>query len=183
MRIEVLKMEMRRKLTRLIRILAMTLMLTMVIPSTVQAAEEVTIIDVVQAKGAVEAKVEPDEKAETAMTFEDGAMIAVVSDSDAQWYTIGYQGNIYYVKKSDTIVLEDSPFRQQNTDIDAEFEENYIESKILVEEVVRLQEEAKSTRLWGIVILVLVAAIFGINTYLIIKGRKDKEDKNGGMEN
>ncbi len=145
---------------------------------TAATAEGVSVLDVVKAKGQVEAKAEPDEASETVMTFEDGAMIAVVSDADAVWYTVGYQGNTYYVKKADTELMPDSPFQQQNDDLDAEFEANYIESKILVEEIDRLQEEAKSTRIWAIVIIVLVVAIVGINVYLVIKGKKEKEEDN-----
>lgn len=172
-----LREMMKSKLLKLTAGLVIAGFLTVLPMQSVLAAEEVTVLDVVMAKGTVEAKAEPKDSAETVMTFEDGAMIAVVSDSDAVWYTIGYQGNTYYVKKADTELMADSPFNQQSDDMDAEFEENYIESKILVEEVERLQEEAKSTRMWAIVIIVLVVAIVGINVYLVLKGKKENQDK------
>ena len=169
------------KLLGMLAIVGVMLLLPIqsVLANETEVVEGVSVLDVVKAKGQVEAKAEPDESSETVMTFEDGAMIAVVSDSDAIWYTIGYQGNTYYVKKADTELVPDSPFHQQNDDLDAEFEENYIESKILIEEIDRLQKEARSTRIWAVVIIILVVAIIGINAYLMMKGKKEKEEEEG----
>ncbi len=178
-----LKETLQTKLLKVIALLAIAGLLAVLPAQPILAGEgassteDITVLEVVKAKGMVEAKAEPNDSAETVMTFEDGAMIAVIADYDGTWYTIGYQGNTYYVKKADTELMPDSPFQQQTDDLEAEFEENYIESKILVEEVERLQEEAKSTRIWAIVIIVLVVAIVGINVYLVVKGKKEDQDK------
>ena len=44
--------------------------------------------------------------------------------------------------------------------LDKEFQELEMESKILVEEVERYRTEARRSRIWGIVIVLLVAGIF-----------------------
>ena len=46
-------------------------------------------------------------------------------------------------------------------EIDKELEEEYIEGKILVEEIVRQEEEAQKTRIWAGIIIVLIITIFG----------------------
>lgn len=143
---------------------------------TTQAAEQtsITILEVVEATTDIEAKEEPDDGSKTLTTFEQGASIAVVEEVDSVWYAIGYQGNIYYVKKAQTVPIE------QGYDTEAlnrEFEEEFIESKIFVEEVERQQNEAKNTRIWGIVIIVLVVAILGVGVYSHLSGKKNEKSK------
>lgn len=68
--------------------------------------------------------------------------------------------------------------------LDKEFQESEAEGKLVIEEVERYRAEAKRSRIWGIVIVLLVVGIFAtgiISTTRIEKEKRkiidlDKED-------
>ncbi len=61
---------------------------------------------------------------------------------------------------------------QDSTALDAEFAELEEESVLIVEEVERQRAEARRSKIWGAIIIVLVMCIFGIG---IVSTNKDKK--------
>ena len=116
----------------------------------------------------------PQDTAKTLMDFEPGAMMAVVEEPNGTWYGVLYQGNTYYVKQVDTKEATDSASVEE---IDKELEEEYIEGKILVEEIVRQEEEAKQTRIWAAIIIVLIIAIFAVGIISHIRNSKEEDEE------
>ena len=145
-------------------------------PVTAREGEsQVQIQKLVTTENGTEAKEEPRDSAKTAMTYEPGSQIAIVGEENADWYKVVYQGSIYYVKQSDTIEF-DAGYAQE--ELDQQFEQEKIESKILVEEIERQQKEARQTRIWVAVIVVLVLAIFGVGIYSNLAAKKAEKKNN-----
>jgi len=148
--------------------------------SPIQArAEQIQIQKLVTIPEGAEGKEEPSDSAKTVMNFEAGTQIAVVEEMDTDWYKVLYQGNIYYVKQEKT--AEYNPGYAQE-ELDRELEQERNEGKILAEEVERKEQEAKQTRIWVTIIVVLVLAIFGVGIYSNLSakkaGKEDSEKKN-----
>ncbi len=61
--------------------------------------------------------------------------------------------------------------------LDAEMEAEIAEAKLVVEEVERYRAEAKRSRIWGVVIVLLVVAIFAVGIISTIQVKKQKEGK------
>lgn len=135
-------------------------------------AEDMQIIKLVVTEEGTEGKEKPQDSAKTLMEYEPGAKMAVVEEPNSTWYGVLYQGQIYYVKQADTIDAEDAAPIEE---VDQELEEEYIEGKILIEEIIRQEEEAKQTRIWAAIIIVLIVAIFGVGVISHVK--KSKEDE------
>ncbi len=131
------------------------------------------------ANEAVEAKETPANSGKTVITYESGASVFVIGETKDGWYKVSYQDKEGYVKKSALTMQE---FDVEG--IDKEFQESEAEGKLVIEEVERYRAEAKRSRIWGIVIVLLVVGIFAtgiISTTRIEKEKKkiidlDKED-------
>ena len=104
---------------------------------------------------AFEAKELPDDNSASVITYQSGQSVFVTGETADGWYKVSYQDKEGYVRKSLLFIQE---FDVEG--LDKEFQELEMESKILVEEVERYRTEARRSRIWGIVIVLLVAGIF-----------------------
>ena len=139
-------------------------------------AEPIQIQKLVVTQDGADAKEEPRTNAKTVMTYEPGTQIAVVEAVNADWYKVAYQGNIYYVKQSDTVEANQGYAQEE---LDQQFEQEKLESKILIEEIERQRSEARQTRIWVSVIGVLVVAILGVAIYSHFSAKKAENDVDG----
>ena len=104
---------------------------------------------------AFEAKELPDDNSASVITYQSGQSVFVTGETADGWYKVSYQDKEGYARKSLLFIQE---FDVEG--LDKEFQELEMESKILVEEVERYRTEARRSRIWGIVIALLVAGIF-----------------------
>ena len=106
-------------------------------------------------------------------TFNEGADILVVEEIDETWYSIAYQAKIGYVKKADT---KDKVIDTQA--VDEEMAAEQYESDLWVEELERDREEKSRSVIWGVVIAVLIIAMFGVGIGGAVMGRaKEKSEE------
>lgn len=129
---------------------------------------------VMSAKESFAMKAEPDEDAKTLMTYEEGAAVFVTGETADGWYRIMYQDKTGYVKKE---VL-----RAQEMDVeglDAEMEANAEEAKFMVEAVERYRVDARRSKIWGSVIILLVAGIFAVGIISTLRSQKSGKEKSG----
>lgn len=162
-------------------------------PIVFAQAKSFKVLDMVQTEEKVEARVAPEEQAEIGKVYEPGDTLLIVEGGNEQWYAVAYQGEMYYVKKEESkavkapvITVEDE---ENNTtkevvfdetfkeELDAQMEVEEHESKALVEQHVRYQEETSQKRMWGAIIGVLVAAVFGVSIYSYVSGKKKNDEK------
>ncbi|MBQ9991077.1 MAG: hypothetical protein IJP31_09100 [Lachnospiraceae bacterium] len=148
-----------------------------------EAAEQnaITIMKMVTVSERTEAKKEPSDSAEVLVVFEAGADILVVEEIDEEWYSIAYKAEIGYIKKAET--EEKVSYAEELEVADKELEEVGYETTLLVEELEKEKTESKKSILWGVVIAVLVIAIFGVGIAQNVlkkkagEGEEEKEDK------
>ena len=164
-----------KKITKLmLSIMAVVCLLTGMGFTSFAQTEDIQILKLVVTEKGTPGKEKPTDSAKTLMEYEPGAKLAVVEEPNSTWYGVLYQGQVYYVKQADTIDAEDvAPVEE----IDQELEEEYVEGKILIEEIVRQEEEAKKTRIWAAIIIVLIIAIFGVGILSHLKKSKEDEDE------
>lgn len=148
---------------------------------TVYAQTQVTELSkLMVTKTAVEALEEPSEQSKTTITYEAGASVMVTGETADGWYRVAYQDKVGFVKKTD---LEETDINIAA--LDEEFGANEIDGKIFVEEVVRIREQITRSRIWGTIIVLLIAGIFGTGIYSTIKAeqkKKQNEPQNDNME-
>ena len=148
---------------------------------TVYAQTQVTELSkLMVTKTAVEALEEPSEQSKTTITYEAGASVMVTGETADGWYRVAYQDKVGFVKKTD---LEETDINIAA--LDEEFGANEIDGKIFVEEVVRIREQITRSRIWGTIIVLLIAGIFGTGIYSTIKSeqkKKQNEPQNDNME-
>lgn len=121
----------------------------------------------------------PDQNAQAVHQYAAGESVWVTGETGDGWYRISYQGSEWYIPKESTIELQIETQEQGTASLveaglDEEMAEAEVESKILVEEVERQREEKKNSRIWTVVIILLVAGIFVTGIISAIK----KEKKN-----
>lgn len=125
----------------------------------------------------IEAKEKPEPGAETLLSFEAGAVIYVTGETENGWYQISYQGQTAYVEKN---VLQE---QEMDTEaMDAELKAQEDESRMIVEEVERYRAEAKRSKIWGTVIVLLVIGIFAAGIISTMQGEKEKKSGETGEE-
>ncbi len=128
---------------------------------------------------AVEARETPTNSGKVVITYESGASVFVIGETKDGWYQVSYQDKEGYVKKSALTMQE---FDVEG--MDKEFQQIEAEGKLVIEEVERYRAEAKRSRIWGIIIVLLIVGIFAtgiISTTRIEKEKRkiidlDKED-------
>lgn len=86
---------------------------------------------------------------------------------------------------SDTeLQMNQIPQIEDSTELDAEFSDLEEVSVMIVEEVERQREEARRSKIWGAVIIVLVLAVFGVGIVSAVKGNKaENTEKTENTEN
>ena len=162
-------------------------------PSVMAQARSLEILDMVQTEKRLESKVEPSDSAETGHIYEAGDYLLIVEGGNAAWHAVAYQGEIYYVKKSAAVEVKAPTVQVENEDgkmeevtmdeefidnLDAEMEVEKQESKVFVEEYEKYLKETKQKRTWGIIIAVLIVAIFGVSIYSHISAKNANDSDN-----
>lgn len=161
-------------------------------PSVMAQAGSLEILDMVQTEKRIESKVEPSDSAKAGHVYEAGDYLLIVEGGNAAWHAVAYQGEIYYVKKAEAVqskapvietededgnkkeVTMDEEFKE---DLDAEMEVEKQEGKVFVEEYEKYLKETKQKRTWGIIIAILIAAIFGVSIYKHVSTKKTSENE------
>lgn len=149
--------------------------------------EENTALEVTElsqfliAKDKIEAKAEPDEKAETVITYDAGSTIYVTGQTQEGWISVSYQGQTGYINMNIPEIRDN--LEENEIDIaalDKEMEAEIAEGKMIIEEVERYRAEKKRSRIWGTVIVLLIAGLFtmGIVSGLQAEKAKKKENEN-----
>lgn len=142
-----------------------------------EAQQEVEITErnqIMLANGALEAKETPDDSGVTVISYENGAPVFVIGETMDGWYKVSYQDKVGYVHKSSLVMSE-----VDAEGIDKEMEAAEAESKLIIEEVERYRAEARRSRIWGTVILLLVAGIFATGIISTVKSEKKMKEKDG----
>ena len=131
---------------------------------------------VLEAGKRIEMKASPEETAETLRTFQAGDLLFAVGETAEGWYHVVYQEKEGYVEKEGLTVLE-----LDIEGLNAEMAVNEAETKFVVETVERYRADARRSKIWGTVIIVLVAGIFGIGIFSAVRANRGEDDgKNGG---
>lgn len=118
----------------------------------------------------VEMKAEPDFTSETLMTYEKGASVFVIDAIDDDWVYVRYQDMTGYVDKTALLMQT-----VDTADMDAEFAREAEQTKFVLEEVERYKAEARRSKIWGTVIVVLVLGIFAMGIISGIRAKKKEE--------
>lgn len=137
----------------------------------VQDSEEgITALNqIMVATEAAEAREIPDESAAVAITYEKDATVFVTGETADGWYRVSYQNITGYIPK------EKLAAQTYGEELDQEFKAMEEESVMIVEEVERYRAESRRSKIWGAVIIVLIAGIFATG---IISTRKNGNDEN-----
>lgn len=117
----------------------------------------------------VEAKETPDQAAAVMITYEKDSTVFVTGETSDGWYRVSYQNMIGYIPKEKLAV------QTYGEELDQEFKSLEEESVMIVEEVERYRAESRRSKIWGAVIIVLIAGIFATG---IISTRKNGKDEN-----
>lgn len=137
-----------------------------------EATQEVEINElnqIMMAKDKLEAKEIPDDSGAITITYESGAPVFVIGETTDGWYKVSYQDKEGYVHKS---ALTTQEFDVEG--LDKEMKEAEAEGKLVVEEVERYRAEARRSRIWGTVIVLLVVGIFATGIISTVKIEKEK---------
>lgn len=117
----------------------------------------------------VEAKETPNQAAAVMITYEKDSTVFVTGETSDGWYRVSYQNMIGYIPKEKLAV------QTYGEELDQEFKSLEEESVMIVEEVERYRAESRRSKIWGAVIIVLIAGIFATG---IISTRKNGKDEN-----
>lgn len=118
----------------------------------------------------VDAKAEPKDDAETIFTYDEGDHIYVTGETPNGWYIVYYRGQTGYVSKNvsqgaETLQNDEAVFEEETLDLEAlddELAAQEVENKLIAEGVERYLTEARRSRMWGVVIVLLVIGIFAV---------------------
>lgn len=122
---------------------------------------------------------EPDEKAEVIVNFPAGSSFLVTGEENG-WSRIYYQGQILFVpEKALTAVLG-----EDGGELDEELQKSAEEGATFISSLEKQRSVTRHTRVWRIVIVVLVAAVFvsGLTSSLKKGQRKKRDQGNHGRE-
>ena len=138
----------------------------------------------------VDAKAEPKDDAEAIFTYDEGDLIYVTGETPNGWYIVYYRGQTGYIDKSvsqNADIPEDDQsernmqavFEAEELDLkalDDELAAQEVENKLIAEGVERYLAEARRSRIWGIVIVLLVISIFAVGIISTVRTEKNKEE-------
>lgn len=133
-------------------------------------AETTELSQIMLANGEVEAKEMPDDNAAVVITYESGAPVLVIGEITDGWYKVSYQDKMGYVHKS-ALTTQELDVEGLNKEMEAAEAEN----KLVVEEVERYRAEARRSRIWGTIIVLLVVGIFATGILSTVKAANEKK--------
>lgn len=125
-----------------------------------------------KALGHIDAKSEPKDDAETIFTYDEGDHIYVSGETPNGWYIVYYRGQTGYINKN---ISQEAETVQDELDLEAlddELEAQEAENKLIAEGVERYLSEARRSRIWGVVIVLLVIGIFAVGIVSTIREEK-----------
>lgn len=125
--------------------------------------------EIMTASQKLEAREEPSQTAEIIIEYEEGAPVFVIGLTADGWYVVSYQDKIGYVKQEEL-----QPMEIDAAAWEAEFTALGEESSLMIEEVERVRQEQKRSRIWGTVIVILVFVIFTTGIIGTIRANKNK---------
>ncbi len=120
----------------------------------------------------VDMKAEPSDSAETIMTYKKGDMVFVTGEAENGWYRAIYQNKEGYIPQDSLSVQEIDV-----AVLDEEMARTEQEAEFVIDTVERYRAEARCSKIWGTVIVVLVLGIFATGIISGIKNAKGKEEK------
>lgn len=132
---------------------------------------------VLEAAERIEMKASPEKTAETLMTFQAGDLLFAVGEAEDGWYHVIYQEKEGYVEETGLVMREIDV-----EGLNAEMAANEAETKFVVEVVEKYRADARRSKIWGTVIIVLVAGIFGVGIFSAVRANKREGDEKSGGE-
>lgn len=145
-------------------------------PGTAEASGQGIVLE---AEERIEMKASPEKAAETLMTFQAGDLLFAVGEAEAGWYHVIYQDKEGYVEEEGLVIQEIDV-----EGLNAEMAANEEETKFVVEVVEKYRADARRSKIWGTVIIVLVAGIFGVGIFSAVRANKrEGDEKSGGEKN
>ena len=130
---------------------------------------------VLKAEKRTEMKASPEKTAETLMTFQAGDLIFAVEEMENGWYRMIYQDKEGYVEKAGLMMQEIDV-----EGLNAEMAANEAETKFVVEVVEKYRADARRSKIWGTVIVLLVVSIFGVGIFSAIRSNQNEDDEKNG---
>lgn len=109
-----------------------------------------------------------NEQSEVLLELSASSM-AVLLEDDGEWMKVMYQGVTGYVKASALQIENPNPEAAEEYMELAEYDAAFID------ELERLTAEKRRSRIYGVMIVVLIAAIFGVGIFTTLKKRKGQE--------
>lgn len=140
-----------------------------------QSEDEISISELSQLMTAdkdIDMKAEPLDSAEKIMTYHKGDPVFVTGETADGWYRAIYQDKEGYIPKDSLSILEIDVAA-----LDEEMARTEQEAELVVETVERYRAEARRSKIWGSVIVVLVVGIFATGIVSGIKSKKGKDEQ------
>ena len=122
-----------------------------------------------------QARENPDEGAAVVVDLSAGAQLLVTGEKDG-WYEIFYQGKIAYVPMASATVSTEV----DQEALDEEMRREEEEGAAFVESLEAQRKAAKRSRVWQIIIIVLIVAVFLTGVMSAVKGAKANDKGNSG---
>lgn len=145
----------------------------------IQAAETEGAMTLQKTVKDAEIKESPENSAETLKEIEEGTGVIVYGEPQDSWSKVEYDGVSGYMESG---ALENYMVEGGEEALEQEFEEVQEETVRTIEESELIQKSKRTSMIWGIVIAVLVAAIFVIGIVSAIKKEKVEETEKAGEE-
>lgn len=167
--------------SRIMRVLIMLLICggIALFPITAYAQDEKVVVTKLEtlltATENTDALEKPVVGATVIFSYEKDQSVLVTGETQDGWYQVAYQGNTGYIQKDklgDSVIDEEA--------LQQEMENAEMADKLFVEEVERLRAEKSRSKIWGIVIILLVATIFALG---IISSIKSMNNDNNNKDN
>lgn len=118
----------------------------------------------------------PDEDSKVMLSIEKNNPVIVTGITKNGWYQISYQDKMGYIQKKYLQAMNINQDEMQQAMGDDE-----IKDKLFIEEVERLRAERRRSQIWGIIIVLLVVAIFMLGIVSSLQEKKkdmmNEEDK------
>lgn len=164
---------MMKKMGRSVCLTAMGLLLLLGLHMPVQATEAEGVMTLQKTVKDTEIKESPEDSAETLREIEEGTGVIVYGEPQDSWSRVEYDGVSGYMESN---ALEYYMADDEEDALKQEFEEVQEETVRTVEESELIQKSKRTSMIWGIVIAVLVAAIFAVGIISAIKKDKGEQE-------
>lgn len=140
----------------------------------VQAAEmdDTTIGTLQQLTEDAELKKEPAADSDTIQQMKAGEAV-ILESTDIEWSMVLYKGTEGYVL-NEALGIYNS---EEVEELEQEFQEVGEDNERMTEESELLEKDRHSTVIWGVIITLLVAAIFGVGIFTALKQNKEGEKR------